>query len=770
MPRDVATTILAQLGGNKFLTMTGAKDFVGGEATLTFKLPSGLAKDGINAVRITLDSDDTYTVELLRIARAPSRAVSTVAGFSGIYADGLRTLLADKTGLALELPRVVGINAPKPAAAERPPFVDTAMDRFDRARETSGPGNWSALTVLYASPDDKDTQAKLAAWLDKYADTGEEGMRLLDGRDNAGEAGIRPNDLEEIARRLRYKPAERWLGARPTTWRYKRPVTIYRLTDYAMGFTRTETNADGLVITSVPYAQYAYALRFQYTPKRARGPHDLTLTTDGILVVDGIGWPDQPNLVNLASSTPGVSVSRGKYRSDDPRWRTDLLAMLKAKGADVLVDYHGYNPNTGRVELPTTPAKTAAAPVIVELPKRAPGGRPVKGGSGRKALPSAPGAEYAPAAKPSPKSKGGPVADAAPAPGKKIALRITDPENDVPSKIVARGRACDGEVNLVLEPLTSTMLVAHLPRQKGKGAPSPLVATSSEGDAPREPKLAMTRPEAVRAIKEASKRKMTGEAPASLRGRWVGTLYCTGELEVVVVLRRKIATYATITITSNPASSSWSAVIARTETFFAPAAIEEVVGAPTLQICIAQAVSQLGGVIGPACTVKDTHRRSELDPAYAAKHPMKRSKAPKDPTVGLKEGHAPRAPKAEKPPKPAKEPKPPKPPKEPKVKAEKKKREPSPAAAAEKAGKAKREPSPARAAELAAAAEAAAPKPPKAKKEKAPPAPKPPRAPKAPKKGPPTPDATNGGESEEEKEKKVLEAMKRAMKEAMAEG
>lgn len=97
------------------------------------------------------------------------------------------------------------------SAAEAPKAPESAKSQwevdFDRAMATAGPGNWRALTVLYASPEDAKTQKALSRWLDKYAKDAEDAVVLLDGRDNAGEAGIRDDAYDEIARRLQFKPA-----------------------------------------------------------------------------------------------------------------------------------------------------------------------------------------------------------------------------------------------------------------------------------------------------------------------------------------------------------------------------------------------------------------------------------------------------------------------------------------------------------------------------------------------------------------------------------
>lgn len=40
---------------------------------------------------------------------------------------------------------------------------------------------------------------------------------------------------------------------------------------------------------------------------------------------------------------PGVSVSKGRYRSQDPRWDTDFQDALYESGAKVLADFRGHN-------------------------------------------------------------------------------------------------------------------------------------------------------------------------------------------------------------------------------------------------------------------------------------------------------------------------------------------------------------------------------------------------------------------------------------------
>lgn len=96
----VSRTILAQLGGNRFVAMTGAKSFAGDERSLSFRLPASLTRGRASAMRIVLEGDDTYTLETYRIVKFESRTVDTRRG---VYADRLRQVFTDMTGLDTSL-------------------------------------------------------------------------------------------------------------------------------------------------------------------------------------------------------------------------------------------------------------------------------------------------------------------------------------------------------------------------------------------------------------------------------------------------------------------------------------------------------------------------------------------------------------------------------------------------------------------------------------------------------------------------------------------
>jgi hypothetical protein len=95
----VAQTILAQLGGNMFAMMTGAKGFVAGPDHLFFAV--GRNAHGVNRVRVTLAADDTYTVEFYKMYKLELKP--TVPAVTGVYADNLRQVFKQYTGLDTSL-------------------------------------------------------------------------------------------------------------------------------------------------------------------------------------------------------------------------------------------------------------------------------------------------------------------------------------------------------------------------------------------------------------------------------------------------------------------------------------------------------------------------------------------------------------------------------------------------------------------------------------------------------------------------------------------
>ena len=94
----VATTILGQLGGQRFIAMTGARNIVGDVKLLSFKLPT--RGKNPNVVVITLNAQDTYDIEFGRLRKFSYTILDQV---KSVYADSLRAVFEAKTGLRTSL-------------------------------------------------------------------------------------------------------------------------------------------------------------------------------------------------------------------------------------------------------------------------------------------------------------------------------------------------------------------------------------------------------------------------------------------------------------------------------------------------------------------------------------------------------------------------------------------------------------------------------------------------------------------------------------------
>lgn len=96
----IAKVIAAQLGGGRFVVMTGANRMLAVERGLQFKLPSNFAKDGINCVEVKLNDRDLYDLSFKRIR---GLNVTLVAEAENIDAEALRGVFAEATSLAVSL-------------------------------------------------------------------------------------------------------------------------------------------------------------------------------------------------------------------------------------------------------------------------------------------------------------------------------------------------------------------------------------------------------------------------------------------------------------------------------------------------------------------------------------------------------------------------------------------------------------------------------------------------------------------------------------------
>ena len=93
---EIASVILQQLGGNRFVAMTGAKNLMSDGNALQFKLPARFANDGINFVVIKLDPSDTYSIQFCKFRGLD---VKEIAFRERVYADQLQEVFTSVTGL-----------------------------------------------------------------------------------------------------------------------------------------------------------------------------------------------------------------------------------------------------------------------------------------------------------------------------------------------------------------------------------------------------------------------------------------------------------------------------------------------------------------------------------------------------------------------------------------------------------------------------------------------------------------------------------------------
>ncbi len=90
-----AETVLQQLGGHKFIVMTGAKHFTKDKNSIQFKLPK--ANNGIRVVKIKHNAMDTYDITFM------SMSGKVIKKADGIYNDQLQEIFTENTGLSTHL-------------------------------------------------------------------------------------------------------------------------------------------------------------------------------------------------------------------------------------------------------------------------------------------------------------------------------------------------------------------------------------------------------------------------------------------------------------------------------------------------------------------------------------------------------------------------------------------------------------------------------------------------------------------------------------------
>ncbi len=97
---NIAETILEQLGGRRFIAMSGARHLADYGNALSFKLPGRLALGSINFVKIRLNGMDLYDLEFGEIRGTSYRVLEEL---SDIDCESLQPVFTGVTGLDTHL-------------------------------------------------------------------------------------------------------------------------------------------------------------------------------------------------------------------------------------------------------------------------------------------------------------------------------------------------------------------------------------------------------------------------------------------------------------------------------------------------------------------------------------------------------------------------------------------------------------------------------------------------------------------------------------------
>lgn len=114
MTRDdmhVANTILAQLGGNRFIAMTGARNIVRYPTALSLRFGPG-GKAGLNGLRVQLNANDYYDVSFFKLRGTTFKVIAKI---DNVPVENLRETFTGVTGLETSLGTM---GNPRDSAAE----------------------------------------------------------------------------------------------------------------------------------------------------------------------------------------------------------------------------------------------------------------------------------------------------------------------------------------------------------------------------------------------------------------------------------------------------------------------------------------------------------------------------------------------------------------------------------------------------------------------------------------------------------------------------
>ncbi len=330
-----------------------------------------------------------------------------------------------------------------------------------------------------------------------------------------------------------------------------------------------------------------------------------------------VGW------ANLQADTLMVTVPGGDLWVVAQEPPTPVLTWKSAR--DIVDNVQAArHPLTGQSASPRAPEHPApsSSPAAPTAPSSAPG----------RTTPSPPAAP----------PMGGEMSPTTTAPtSRPTPLKVDDPVEDVPRLIVGAGRHNRREWALVLRPTDARGMLGYEMEDGLR-----VWTSDAVGDAPTMPTSACAEKQCVADLKELQRGVGKKPGDITLKGRWKAAMICgTGHPQVV--LERAVASYAKLVIRSLK-QGLWEWTLTRSARWFA-AATTQTGTAGALRTAIAAAAQALEGVVGEACTVRDTRRRGAVDQAYTGTSPAQAAQPVGPGTRGRDiEGFDPKPPKPPK--------------------------------------------------------------------------------------------------------------------------
>lgn len=124
-------------------------------------------------------------------------------------------------------------------------------------------------------------------------------------------------------------------------------ATVYYKDDLCAGSIRRVV-VKAWRVTVAPMAQHEAAVFVDFTPKGCRRDRSIVESFNpSVLIVEGEG-PEPSSMWDESTrreSADGTTTQRSRYRSQDPRWRSDFDATIAATpGLRILADYRSGGP------------------------------------------------------------------------------------------------------------------------------------------------------------------------------------------------------------------------------------------------------------------------------------------------------------------------------------------------------------------------------------------------------------------------------------------